>query len=72
MSMKNIAISFNLDDEDQLALYNFIKYQSNGKKRNTSAYLKMLADREFQKSKTQDVTKVKPTSNGGIKFDLRQ
>lgn len=71
MSMKNIPISFNLDDESQLALYNFIKYQSNGKKRNASAFLKMLVDREFQKAKSSNVTKMPSTGHGGIKFDLR-
>jgi hypothetical protein len=70
--MKNIGVSFNVEDPEQLALYTFIRTLPNGKKRNASAYIKTLIDREFQKSKTQDVTKVKPTSNGGIKFDLRQ
>lgn len=71
MSMKNVPIAFNIDDEEQLALYNFAKYQSNGTKRNASAYLKMLLDREFQKQKAQGVIKMSSSSNGGIKLDLR-
>lgn len=69
MAMQNIAISFNLDDESQKALYDFVKFQLNGKKRNASAFVKMLIDREYQRS--QQVNVMSSNVNGGIKLDLR-
>lgn len=70
MSMKNVPIAFNLEDPEQLALYNFVKYLPNGKKRNSSNFLKMLLDREYQKHKAEGVRRITSRSNGGIKIDL--
>ncbi|MDM5199226.1 hypothetical protein QUF79_14490 [Fictibacillus enclensis] len=63
MPMKKHSLVLNTDDPEQKALYDFVKYARNGKKRNASAYLRMLVDREYQKYKSEG-------GNTGIKFTI--
>lgn len=72
MQMKNVPVSFNLDDPDQLRLYNFLTKLPNGKKRNASGYLKRLVDREYHSQRIEDARQMISTGNGGIKIDLRK
>lgn len=77
--MQRIALCINTDDPYQKELYDFVSFLPNGKKRNASAFLKLLVDREYQKNKekylhekkTHEASKgtVIKTTNG-IKFDL--
>ncbi|MFJ5716510.1 hypothetical protein [Neobacillus sp. NPDC093127] len=53
MPIMHPALCLNTDDPDQKELYEFITRLPNGKKRNTSAFLKTLVDREYQKKKEQ-------------------
>jgi hypothetical protein len=49
MPIKKSSLVLNTDDPEQKLLHQFINFLPNGKKRNTSAFLRMLVDREFQK-----------------------
>lgn len=83
INLQRIALCLNIDDPYQKELYEFVSFLSNGKKRNASAFLKMLVDREYQKNKEQYLNqkktflhfegsskgKIIKTTNG-IKFDL--
>ncbi|MBT2727810.1 hypothetical protein J7E63_12765 [Bacillus sp. ISL-75] len=51
MSIKRIPLCLNTEDPEQKELYEFVSSLSNGKKRNSSAFLKLLVDREYQKKK---------------------
>lgn len=53
MSIKRIPLCLNTEDPDQLELIEFITTLPNGKKRNASAFLKLLVDREYQKKKEE-------------------
>lgn len=53
VSIKRIPLCLNTDDPEQKELHDFITLLPNGKKRNSSAFLKMLVDREYQKKKEQ-------------------
>ncbi len=76
MPIKKASIVLNTDDPEQKELYDFINYLPNGKKRNTSAFLRTLVDREFQKrgggkkiAPSENKTVIK-SEGGGIKFTL--
>jgi hypothetical protein len=51
VTIKHPALCLNMDDPEQKELYEFLTQLPNGKKRNTSAFLKTLVDREYQKKK---------------------
>lgn len=51
MSVERVALCLNSEDPEQKKLYEFITKLPNGKKRNASAFLKTLVDREYQKQK---------------------
>ncbi|MGY0692594.1 hypothetical protein ACW2QC_07340 [Virgibacillus sp. FSP13] len=70
MRMKNVPVSFNLDDPEQKRLYNFLTRLPNGKRRNASGYLKRLVDRDYQIQKNEDIKQVSSKGNGGIKLTL--
>lgn len=67
MPIKKANLVLNTDDPEQNSLYHFINFLPNGKKRNTSAFLRMLVDREFQKQK-DSYRSIK--TNGEIKFRI--
>ncbi|MDR7237097.1 hypothetical protein [Neobacillus drentensis] len=58
MPIMHPALCLNTDDPDQKELYEFITRLPNGKKRNTSAFLKTLVDREYQKKKEQYLAEI--------------
>jgi hypothetical protein len=82
--IKHPALCLNIDDPEQNELYDFLTKLPNGKKRNTSAFLKVLVDREYQKKreeylaekekfeqqkKAQSAPRVEVIkTNGGIKY----
>jgi hypothetical protein len=84
MPIMHPALCLNTDDPDQMELYEFITRLPNGKKRNTSAFLKTLVDREYQKKKEQYLDEIEKyeqekkaqnaphveviKANGGIKY----
>lgn len=49
--IKRIPLCLNTEDPEQNELYEFVSTLSNGKKRNASAFLKLLLDREYQKKR---------------------
>lgn len=53
MTIEKITLCLNTDDPEQKELYEFSTILPNGKKRNASAFLRTLVDREFQKKKEQ-------------------
>ncbi|SDM16826.1 hypothetical protein [Bacillus sp. OK048] len=84
MGIKRVPVCLNDEYPEQEELYEFITRLPNGKKRNSSGFLKMLADREYQKErekyltekaefekikKAQSAPRVKVIkANGGIKY----
>lgn len=75
MSIVRITLCLNTDDPEQKELFDFATMLPNGKKRNASAFLRMLVDREYQKKKgdqakmAQNAPRVEVIkSNGGIKY----
>lgn len=52
-NMQRIALCLNTDDPEQKELYEFVSFLPNGKKRNASAFLRILVDREYQKKREQ-------------------
>lgn len=64
MPIKKASIVLNTDDPEQKELYDFINFLPNGKKRNTSAFLRTLVDREFQKRGGSK--KPAPSGNGTV------
>jgi hypothetical protein len=84
MPIEKLSLCLNTDDPEQKELYEFTTLLPNGKKRNTSAFLRTLVDREYQKKKEEyQLEKSKFTqekkaqqapnlevikSNGGIKY----
>jgi len=68
MGLKKVSLVFNTDDPEQAELYKYVKQLPNGKKRNSSAFLRLLVDRAYQ----MDKAKVKPVirNAGGIKFTV--
>jgi hypothetical protein len=53
MAIEKPALCLNTDDPEQKELFEFITKLPNGKKRNTSAFLRTLVDREYQKKKDE-------------------
>lgn len=51
--MKKITLVLNTDDPEQMELYHFVNRLPNGQKRNSSAFLRTLVDREYQKKREQ-------------------
>jgi hypothetical protein len=51
VSIKKIQLCLNTEYPDQNELHEFVSTLPNGKKRNSSAFLKLLLDREYQKKK---------------------
>lgn len=51
--IKKITLVLNTDDPEQRELYQFVNYLPNGQKRNSSAFLRTLVDREYQKKREQ-------------------
>ncbi|MBT2740683.1 hypothetical protein [Bacillus sp. ISL-77] len=51
--IKKITLVLNTDDPEQKELYNFVNCLPNGRKRNSSAFLRTIVDREYQKKKDQ-------------------
>ncbi|MFD0825881.1 hypothetical protein ACT8ZR_09400 [Neobacillus sp. M.A.Huq-85] len=49
MSIKRIPLCLNTDYPEQKELFDFVTFLPNGKKRNSSAFLRALVDREYQK-----------------------
>ncbi|MFB7302649.1 hypothetical protein [Heyndrickxia sporothermodurans] len=79
MEIKKATLALNVEDPEQAELYEFVTLLPNGKKRNASAFLKTLVDREYQKKREwyqaekEKALKKAPvikTQNGGIKFNL--
>lgn len=85
MGIVRPALCLNTEDPEQKELFDFISYLPNGKKRNTSAFLKTLVDREYQrrretylseKRKFEDEKKALSarikSKNGGITYKINQ
>jgi hypothetical protein len=53
MPIEKPALCLNTEDPEQKELFDFITKLPNGKKRNASAFLRTLVDREYQKRKDQ-------------------
>lgn len=53
MTIEKTTLCLNTDDPEQKELFDFITKLPNGKKRNASAFLRTLADREYQKKREQ-------------------
>jgi hypothetical protein len=53
MPIEKPALCLNTDDPEQKELFDFITKLPNGKKRNASAFLRTIIDREYQKRKEQ-------------------
>jgi hypothetical protein len=51
VNMERITLCLNTEDPEQKELFEFVTSLPNGKKRNASAFLKMLVDREYQKKR---------------------
>lgn len=76
MSVERVALCLNLEDPEQRELYEFVTKLPNAKKRNASAFLKTLVDREYQKKKegywrerNEKKTQNAPLSKSIIKTD---
>ncbi|MBT2744182.1 hypothetical protein [Bacillus sp. ISL-77] len=61
--IKKISLVLNTDDPEQAELYNFVNSLPNGRKRNSSAFLRTLVDREYQKKKEQFLAEMKRVMN---------
>jgi hypothetical protein len=72
MTLKKLNLVLNIEDPEQAELHQFITVLPNGKKRNASAFLRMLADRAFQAHKKEktEAKNVIRSSNGGIKVSI--
>jgi hypothetical protein len=53
VGIKRIPLCLNTEDPEQKELFDFVSFLPNGKKRNSSAFLKLLLDREYQKKRVQ-------------------
>jgi hypothetical protein len=53
MPIEKLSLCLNTDDPEQKELFEFSTQLPNGKKRNTSAFLRTLVDREYQKKKDE-------------------
>jgi hypothetical protein len=70
MNLKKLNLVLNIEDPEQAELHKFITMLPNGKKRNTSAFLRMLVDRAYQVQKNEktETKNVIRSTNGGIKI----
>lgn len=78
MPLKKISLVLNTDDPEQSELYDFIRILPNGKKRNSSAFLRTLTDREYQVKRESYLAEVKKyksprarvikSEGGGIRY----
>ena len=57
MGIERIALCLNTEDPEQKELFEFITKLPSGKKRNASAFLKTIADREYQRKRIQYLSK---------------
>jgi hypothetical protein len=55
LAIERITLVLNTDDPEQKQLYRFVKLLPNGSKRNASAFLRTLVDREYQKQSRNTV-----------------
>lgn len=73
MALKKVSLVLNIDDPEQAELYQFVTNLPNGKKRNSSSFLRTLVDRAYQAQKKEktETKNVIRSNNGGItiKFD---
>jgi len=53
MTIKKVDLCLNIDDPEQKALHEFLTVLPNGKKRNTSGFLRTMADRVYQTQKDE-------------------
>lgn len=51
MKIEKRSICLNVEDPEQKELFEFITKLPNGKRRNASAFLRTLVDREYQKKR---------------------
>jgi hypothetical protein len=76
MAIKRIPLCLNTDDPEQKELLDFVTKLPSGKKRNASAFLRMLVDREYQKKKEKETLEAPRVevikSKGGIKYLANQ
>jgi hypothetical protein len=68
MAMKKVSLVLNTDDPEQAELHRFITKLPNGKKRNSSAFLKTLVDREYQSKRDSYLAEVRKKSVPTIKI----
>jgi hypothetical protein len=68
MGLKKISLVLNTDDPEQAELYKYVKQLPNGKKRNSSAFLRLLVDRAYQMDKNKQRQVIR--NAGGIKFTV--
>jgi DNA-directed RNA polymerase beta' subunit len=76
MPFEKPSLCLNTDDPEQKELFEFITKLPNGKKRNASAFLRTLVDREYQKRKNEYLAEKQKetqeasqrTDRGGIKY----
>ncbi|MBL5767741.1 hypothetical protein [Heyndrickxia sporothermodurans] len=80
MEIKKATLALNVEDPEQAELYEFVTLLPNGKKRNASAFLKTLVDREYQKKrewyleekeKAHKKAPVIKSVNGGLSFKIK-
>jgi hypothetical protein len=69
--LKKVSLVLNTDDPEQAELYRFVKKLPNGKKRNSSAFLRTLVDRAYQNKKTETKNVIR-SNNGGITIIPKQ
>lgn len=72
MTLKKVNLVLNIEDPEQAELYRFVTRLPNGKKRNSSGFLRTLVDRAYQaykkeKTETRNVIRSK---GGEIKFRI--
>jgi hypothetical protein len=75
MPIKKVNLVLNTDYPEQAELHDFVTKLPNGKKRNASAFLRLLADRAYQEYKQEKKTQgasgkgiLYKSENGGIKY----
>lgn len=71
--IKKVTLVLNTNDPEQHELYRFVTFLSNGQKRNSSAFLRMLVDRAYQVQKQQKENRIKLRSSedGVIRHQIK-
>jgi hypothetical protein len=79
MPIKKVTLVLNTDDPEQMELYTYVTKLPNGKKRNSSAFLRTMVDREYGlkkeaylaegRKKFMQSVNIKPET-GEVKFKL--